>query len=88
VTVLVVYLNQVTLFLAFLSLHGRRVYAGQHCLTCRRATSSTISVTSEKGRGVSSACQRVLCVGRIPTTIRQDESFLEKWPRIVRTYFT
>ena len=34
-SVLMAYLVNCTLFGARLSLHGRRVYAAKHCLTCR-----------------------------------------------------
>ena len=71
---LFVYLCHMTLFVGCLSLHGRRVYAGRHCLTC-------LPVQPPDPTRQRPACYRLLCEGQIPQTARNDESVLESLPR-------
>ncbi|KAK7100870.1 hypothetical protein V1264_023738 [Littorina saxatilis] len=78
VAVLFVYLCHVTLFIACLSLHGRRVYSNRHCVTCRTAKSR--NELKDKGRSI--VCW-FLCGGQIPMHARDDESMCEKLPRIL-----
>ena len=71
---LFVYLCHMTLFVACLSLHGRRVYSGRHCLTC-------LPVKPSDDKKQHTAFCRILCEGRIPQASHDDESLFESLPR-------
>ncbi|XP_070195831.1 patched domain-containing protein 3-like [Littorina saxatilis] len=77
VAVLFVYISHLTLFAACLSLHGRRVYSGRHCLTCHPVTPR--QRLREEGK---SAVYSYLCGGHPPHRPRDDESMCEKVPRM------
>ena len=73
---LFVYLSHMTLFTACLSLHGRRVYASRHCLSCRPVRPR--HELQQQGR---SALYRFCCGGHTPHAARDDESLCERLPR-------
>ncbi|KAL8600703.1 hypothetical protein ACOMHN_057293 [Nucella lapillus] len=74
--VLFCYLVNCTLFGACMSLHGERVYAKKHCLTCR----PTQSRQHYRQLGAN-ACTVYSCGGSVPTHEFEDESVCEKLPR-------
>ncbi|KAK7104482.1 patched domain-containing protein 3-like [Littorina saxatilis] len=76
--VLAVYIVNCTLFGACLSLHGDRVFAGKHCLTCR-PTQSRQYFRNQK----ANCCKVYCCGGSVPTKNFEDESICEKLPRYI-----
>ncbi|XP_069131655.1 LOW QUALITY PROTEIN: patched domain-containing protein 3-like [Argopecten irradians] len=71
------YLNQITFFLGCMVLHERRVAANRHCATC-----SPIEFPTENNQSDSTAT-RVCCTGSPAKSRNEQESMLEKIPRLV-----
>lgn len=78
VAVLFCYICNATFFGGCLTLHGRRVYAGRHTITCKKIRArKTLSEEGEK------CCKICMCGGTTPQNEFDDESPFEKAPRLL-----
>ncbi|KAL8580373.1 hypothetical protein ACOMHN_037472 [Nucella lapillus] len=78
VAVLFCYICNATFFGGCLALHGRRVYAGRHTLTCKK-----LRPRKEMSEDGEPCCKICMCGGATPGEAYQDESPFEKGPRVL-----
>ncbi|XP_033753309.1 patched domain-containing protein 3-like [Pecten maximus] len=72
------YLNQITFFIGCMVLQERRVAENRHCITC-----VPIEFPDEKNNQSESVAKRICCTGSPPKSRNEQESMLEKIPRLV-----